>query len=239
MISDPEQLEINWKKYRESQDEVARAALLDVYLPLVETLSGMIYARRVNDALSYQDMLHYGMTGLLEALERYSPDHGADFKTYASYRIKGEIYDGLSKATEVSSQIASNKLRLRQRAESLTSDSEEDILGKLIEQSIGLAIGFMLDGSSLYHNNDQITNHDVPYSSYELKELSQQLAKLVSELPEDQKKVIQLHYFQQLSFTEIAKIMTFSRSRISQLHKKALLKLRHLYDDVSNKDKYR
>jgi RNA polymerase sigma factor for flagellar operon FliA len=229
MISDQAELSEHWKKYQHMQDPAARVALVNNYLPLVETLAAMAYARRVNDALSYQDMLHYGMTGLLEALERYLPNQGADFKTYASFRIKGAIYDGLARATEVSSQVAARKTRVRARAESLRSDTQ-DILGKLIEQSIGLAIGFMLDDTNMYQvHPDQPSADDVAYQSYELRELTQQLASLLTQLSADQQQIIQLHYFQHIEFIDIAVLLKLSRSRISQLHKEALFKLRCLY----------
>lgn len=232
MKPDAQALAEVWIHYRATQDDDARRTLIEAYTPLVETLAAMVYRRRVNNALSYHDMLHYGMVGLLEALAHYRPNQGADFKTYAGYRIKGEIYDGLAQATEVSSQIEANKARLRQRATSLSDGaSPTDPLAKLIEQSIGLAIGFMLDETALFHDEQAVkAPQDTVYQAYELKELAQLFATLVAKLPKEQERVVRLHYFHHFQFSDIALMLNLSRGRVSQLHKAALSHLRRFYD---------
>lgn len=218
-----------WQRYRQNRDPDARADLIETYLPLVETLAAMAFGQRVDDALSYHDMLHYGITGLLEALDRYDPDKGADFKTYATYRIKGNIQNGIARGSEVASQAVARKTYLRERVESLHTDSG-DTLGKLIEQSIGLAIGFMLDNTGLFQDDAQPSTSGEPYYSYELAELAQHFKVQIESLPKNQRRVIQLHYFHHYDFAVIAEMLNLSRGRVSQIHKEALQKLRKAYN---------
>ena len=227
MKTEQENLTIYWKQYKESRDVQIREVLVNAYLPLVRSIAATIYRRRVNDALSFQDILHYGMVGLLDAIDRFVPEKKVDFKVYAKHRIKGEIFDGLSSATEVSSQLNAQKQIVQQRVKSLSeNNTPQTTLEKLLEQAVGVAIGLMLEGTAVYQEDENTQKDDASYHAYSLKELKLNIGKALLQLPEKQKKVVELHYIQGFNFTDIANIMNLSRSRISQLHKESLLNLK-------------
>src|SRR5262245_2083763 len=108
---DDEVRERLWAALRRGDPE-ARSRLVDVHESLVRTLAAELYARRPDGVADFGDYLHYGMLGLLEAIDRYDPDRGAAFATFARYRIRGAILNGIAKETE-QREFRSYRARLR------------------------------------------------------------------------------------------------------------------------------
>ena len=209
------------------QSPAERASLVDAYTPLVRRLAARVYRRRCGAELDYADLVQIGMTGLLEAIDRYSPARGVRFETYATHRIEGALLNGLPACSELQRQLAVRRELVRARSQSLQAADAQDrsALERLAELAIGLALGFALEDSA-EAATPEAAGPDNAYARIELMQLRRRLAELVEQLPEAERRVVFRHYFQQLSFEEIASGMALSKGRISQIHHAALRRLR-------------
>lgn len=217
-----------WAAWRERRDLEARERLVLRHLDFARIIAGKLYARRTTDEIAFDEYFQLGSVGLLEAVDRYDPDLGASFRTYASHRIEGTILSGLEALTERRRQIALKRRTGQERLNSLdgkTDAPREDAFSRLASIAVGLAVGFMLDEAGLYQVEDA-SYGDNTYTACEIRQLQRRLLKLTKELPERESKIIVSHYFQQVPFDEIAKALGLTKGRVSQLHKRAIGMLR-------------
>lgn len=211
------------------------AELVVKHLPLVRALAARLYRLRWNDSVDFDEYLQMGALGLVEAAGRYDASRGTQFSTFASWRITGAILNGLERSTELHQQSGARRRMIQDRSESLagaptaTADDEPDaletVLGRLCEAAVGLAIGFMLDGSGMYSDGTECTRRD-GYTSLATGQLAGRLRHAVGGLPAAERTVIESHYFQQQPFQDIASRLNLSKGRISQLHRRAVERLR-------------
>jgi RNA polymerase sigma factor for flagellar operon FliA len=250
-----------WARWRVAGDTAARERLVLHYLPLARTLAAVHYRGRIHADVEFDDYLQLARLGLMESVDRYEPERGAQFNTYAAHRIRGTLLNGLGKATEKSQQIAARK---RLRAEQLESikaaaldaavqrnpeageattggsarSRQNALLAYLAEIGMGIALGVMLEdtgmmaaegGSEDEERAAPAPRPDVLYfRKTELQRWQEQLREALARLPAQERKVIRYHYQQEVPFEEIAAMLGVSRSRISQLHRQGLGKLRHM-----------
>jgi RNA polymerase sigma factor for flagellar operon FliA len=216
-------------RWADRSSPAGRAALVDAYTPLVRRTAARLYARRVgHQELEFGDYLQFGMVGLLEAIDRYTPARGVRFETFASYRIEGAILNGVPAFSEFQRQVHTRRGLLAQRSESLMQAEPAtagSALERLAELAIGLALGFALEDSAMYQDAEASTP-DNSYSRVEMKQLRQQLAQLLLQLPDKERLVLTRHYFQQQAFEDIALGLGLTKGRISQIHHAALRALR-------------
>lgn len=226
----------NWA---ERHTPAGRAALVDTYTGLVRRIAARCFRRRVGNELEYADFLQFGMVGLLEALDRYTPARGVRFESYAGHRIEGAILNGVQGLSEFQRQVSVRRGLLKERNAALLGASagggeETDLsatggaksaLERLAEVAIGLALGFALEDAGLYVDGEPATP-DNAYEQLELRQFKQQLATRVARLPEGERRVLTRHYFQQQPFEEIARGMGLTKGRVSQLHHAGLRRLR-------------
>ncbi|MCW7540863.1 sigma-70 family RNA polymerase sigma factor [Aquabacterium sp. A7-Y] len=219
---------------RDGAQDASNRLVLD-NLPLVRMIAARLYRLRWGDAVGFDDYLQYGHVGLVEAARRYRPGGGAQFSSYASWRITGAILNGLENATEQHQQIAARKRLVEERANALAeaadaapAGGEEDLeaaLARIADVAIGLAVGFMLEGSGMYSDSTEVVRRD-GYASLATRQARAALQEAVSRLPERERQVVQGHYFEQRPFMEIANTLSLTKGRVSQLHKQALERLR-------------
>ncbi|KAF0813386.1 RNA polymerase sigma factor FliA [Andreprevotia sp. IGB-42] len=223
----PERETALWQA-RDQADGIARQQLATLYLPFAKMMAAQIYAKRINNEIEFNEYLQLASLGLLDAIDRFKVDAGAQFTTYAEYRIVGTIRNELEGYTEHRRQIAVQK-RIRERIYSLNADGaavEGEALERLARIAIGMAMGMLLEDERLCASDDEAAAPVLAYSSRELAQLRQCLMQLLENLPENERAVIRYHYLQQLEFTDIAALMSLSKGRISQLHRSALEHLR-------------
>lgn len=219
--------------WADRQSLAGRACLVDAYTPLVRRLAARIYGRRCGAELDYADLVQIGMTGLLEAIDRYTPARGVRFETFATHRIEGALLNGLAAYSELQRQLAVRRELVRERSRSLqeTAPQDRSALERLAEVAIGLALGFALEDSGA-DEGQEATLPDNAYTRTELAQLRRRLAELTEQLPEAERRVVFRHYFQQQSFDEIASSMNLSKGRISQIHHAALRRLRERWREL-------
>jgi RNA polymerase sigma factor for flagellar operon FliA len=171
-------------------------------------------------------------------MNRFDPARGVRFRTFASRRIHGSVLDGLEIASEKHQQIAARKRLLAERALSMvecreeangTSASpartQEQLLQYVAEAGIAFALGWLLEGTGLVDTGDRHANLPF-YRSVELRELRERIVELVATLPPQESAVVRGHYLQAQPFDSIAARLGVSGGRVSQLHKRALARLR-------------
>jgi RNA polymerase sigma factor for flagellar operon FliA len=224
-----------WQRLRDTGDAVARSQLLDMHLPYARVVAAIYYSRRFHNEIEFGDYLQYASLGMLEALERYDPERGVQFRTFAARRMHGSILNGLERLTEKQQQIATRQ-RLRQDrtrdlkamagldGEAAIPHEPEQLLRLVSEVGIGLALCWMLEGTGMVETAATCTEHF--YRGVALRQLRERLLHAVDHLPAQEKTVVRHHYLQELPFDEIAVLLHLTKGRISQIHKQALLHLR-------------
>jgi RNA polymerase sigma factor FliA len=231
-----------WEEFRRSGAPELRERLVAAYLDLTHTIAARLFGQRVNNSVTFDDYLQYARVGLLEAIDRFDPQRGASFATFAGYRIRGAILNGLERATEAAAQSAHRRrARLRERAQSLqppqpnAAETGAARFAGLVDVTVLLAMGYVLEDSGHWNPGGADTASD-PYRSVQLERLCSRLHRLVEVLPERERTIVQRHYFQQVEFQQIGELLGLSKGRVSQLHARALQLIREGYESLEGFD---
>lgn len=226
-----------WRRLREEGDESARQCLFDAHLPYARTVAATYYGRRFSDDVEFSDFLQYARLGLVEAMDRYDPGRGVQFRTFAARRMHGAILNGLERFTEKHQQIAARRRLRAERAQDVKSTALADapapphdahkLLRYVSEVGLGLAVCWMLEGTGMVENGEPAVAAPF-YESAALRQLRDSLRDAVQALPPQERMVVQGHYFQDQPFHDIAATLQVTRGRVSQIHRQALLRLRAL-----------
>lgn len=209
----------------------ARETLFQRNLSYARALARREYRGRRGADIDPDDLFQLACTGLLEAMDRFDPALGVPFKGFASRRIRGAMIDGIAKMNEVREQLSHRGRVKRERLRSLASGRADDLdsgeaMEALVDMAVGLALGFMLEGTGLHQGQDEPSTLVTAYDSLAWKEMVDRLAAELARLPERDRLIIRLHYMEDVAFDRIATLLNLSKGRISQLHKAALLLLR-------------
>lgn len=236
-VSIPEAELALWHRWRHEKSEEAHQELAALHGDYARIVAATYYRRRMHDEIEFAEYAQFAYVGLLESIDRFDPECGVRFRTFAARRMHGAILDGIEHLTEKQQQIAETKRLRTQRRESLLGVSDEggappgrrrtpeEALKFVAEVGLGLAISWLLEGTGMVDNGE--TSQNLPfYQSMELRQLRERVLELVKSLPPQQSRVIARHYLQELPFEEIATMLGLSKGRISQIHKQALLALR-------------
>lgn len=220
-----------WRRWRDGGELRARDRIVLHYQSYARALAAQMYGRRTYDEFEFDEYLQFATVGLIEAVERFDPQRGILFKTFATRRITGAMLSGLSTLSERQQQIGLRRRVAAERVESIKAASlpgdPEQLLRELAEIGVGLALGFALEGSGMVAGAEA-SLPDNSYTRLELRQFQQQILHLTRRLTAREQEVIQMHYLQQISFDEIAARLQLSKGRISQLHSQGLKRLRGL-----------
>ncbi|MBP1080039.1 FliA/WhiG family RNA polymerase sigma factor [Bacillus capparidis] len=239
-----------WSRWKEWRDRNAGDDLIRKYMPLVTYHVGRISVG-LPKSVHKDDLTSLGLMGLYDALEKFDPGRDLKFDTYASFRIRGAIIDGLRKedwlprtSREKTKKVDVAIERLEQRyLRNVTPDEIAKELGMTQEDVVTtINEGFFANLLSIddkLHDQDEGENIQVmirdhneqtPEEKIVKAELIEQLSDQIRELSEKEQIVISLFYKEELTLTEIGQVLKLSTSRISQIHSKALFKLKHLLE---------
>jgi len=237
-----------WLEYRRTQDKALRERLILTYAPLVKYVAGRI-GSGLPAHVDEGDLVSYGLLGLIGAIERYDPDRDIKFETYAIARIKGAIIDELRALDWVPRSVRSRAREIERAITELeaklgTAPDDEQIAAKIgisvseLEESLSdiarSSIAALDELWSVSGEGDQISLLDTiedttgprPADALDETELRETLADAVARLPEREKLVVTLYYYEELPLREIGEVLGVTESRVSQLHTKAILRLR-------------
>jgi RNA polymerase sigma factor for flagellar operon FliA len=239
-----------WRRYKVDGDEKARERLVVAYSPLVKFIAGRM-ASGLPSHVEESDLISYGLLGLIGAIERFDTEREIKFETFAVARIKGAIIDELrsldwvprsvrARARQVEKAHAALEAKLQraptdeEMAEKLEMTVEE-FQGVLLEiaNSSVLALDDLWtfadpEGGSQVSILDTIQDPAAvdPESEAAASELKDRLADAIESLPERERLVIALYYYENLTLREIGEVLGVTESRVSQLHTKAVIGLR-------------
>lgn len=224
-----------WDELRSGRGQPARERLFLLYLPWSRAIAARHFSP-VSGQIELADLQQLACVGLLQALDRFDPELGVPFRAYAARRISGSILSGLAKTSEVREQISHRNRARRERLRSLSADAagapaKADLLDALVEVAVGLALGFMLEGTALYISDPQADARPGAYESAVWKEAVGRIAAETERLAERERAIVRLHYFENVGFDAIAALLGVSKSRVSQLHRSALDRLRRRLGD--------
>ena len=237
-----------WRLYRDTRDPAIREKMVKQYAPLVKYVAGKVAVGMPHN-VEFDDLVGYGVFGLFDAVEKYDPDKHVKFKTYAVTRIRGAIFDELrsidwvprsvrQKAREMEDVIRRLEASLGRAASDEEIAKEMGLSLKDYEKTMmkisGTSILSLSDVWNSGDENDSISIADSiespkslnPDIIVEKDEIKRVIVEAIKELPEKEKKVLVLYYYEDLTLKEIGQILEVTESRISQLHTKAIMRLR-------------
>jgi len=238
-----------WQRFADTHDEEAREQLILNYSPLVKFVAGRV-ATKLPATIENADLISYGIFGLIDAIEKYEPERGFKFETYAISRIRGAIIDELraldwvprsvrARSREIESAIVTLENRLSRTPEDNEVAAEmgisprdlQDIYTKLSYTSV---VSFDEIWAPNSDRDDKSTLASVvkdesapdPVAAFETEEVKEILADAIEKLSERERTVVALYYYEGLQLKEIGQVLGVTESRASQLHTKAVLRLR-------------
>lgn len=237
-----------WRDYKDEATKEARERLILHYSPLVKFVAGRV-AAGLPQNIEQADLVSYGIFGLIDAIDKFDPERGFKFETYAISRIKGAIIDELRSIDWVPRSIRS-KARSIERAYSKLEnelmrtpgdaevadelDMTEPELAQTLSQIsfVGLValdelltVGGERSGGATMGDTVADWAHD-PVAAFESDEMKHVLADAINRMPDRERLVLTLYYYEALTLSEIGDVLGVTESRVCQIHTKAILQLR-------------
>jgi len=239
-----------WETFLSKSDEKARKELAYHYLPMVDFIIGRL-AMNLPPHIDRDDLENIGVIGLLNALDNFDPKREVKFETYASIRIKGAVIDHLRKEDWLSRPLRKKALDIERASEELRGrlkrsptfnevakrvGMSEDEVSETIHKST--ASHLISIEKEMYDDEEGIgrslgdyladTINLNPHEETEKSLLIRHMAKALEKLPDKERKVINLYYFEELTLKEIGALLKVSESRVCQIHSRAVFLLREM-----------
>jgi RNA polymerase sigma factor for flagellar operon FliA len=249
-----------WRRYKASGDPAMRERLILTYAPLVKYVAGKL-GTGLPAHVEEGDLFSYGLLGLIGAIERYELDRDVKFETYAIARIKGSIIDELRSLDWVPRSVRSRAREIERAMVELENrhkraPTDDEIAAEIgitaqefqenltqISRSTVAALDELWTISSASGDTVSLIdtiedpNADDPSKAMTQTELREALADAIGRLPEREKLVITLYYYEELTLREIGEVLGVTESRVSQLHTKAILRLKvRLHGNMRRED---
>ncbi|WKA56774.1 FliA/WhiG family RNA polymerase sigma factor [Planococcus shixiaomingii] len=234
-----------WEGWQKDRDPAAGEYLVERYLPLVDFLIQR-FMISLPKSVDKDDIRSLAYEGLLDALDKFNPERDLKFETYATWRIKGAIIDGLRHSDWLPRSVRDKVKKIekayavleQQNGASVTDEEVSVYLGitknELNKTVSEAALSAMVSiDETAYEDNEPSGKYHLieddsaisPERNVSDQDMKATLAQAIERLPEKEKLVVSLCYYEELKLTEIAEVLSVSVSRVSQLHSKAMLRL--------------
>ncbi len=234
-----------WIDYARTKSPEIREKIILEYAPLVKVVAGRL-GMYLGNNVELDDLVGYGIFGLIDAIDKYDSMKDVKFETYASLRIRGSILDQIRKMDWIPRTIRQKQKQI----EAVMRQVEQETGRQATDEEIALGLGISDDeytqwqsqmkitgvvslneyieqGSDISNDRVRVSSHfEQPEKVMEKHELKEMLMEALGLLTEKEKKVILLYYYEELTLKEISNILEVSESRVSQLHTKALSKMK-------------
>jgi RNA polymerase sigma factor for flagellar operon FliA len=230
-----------WKRFKATGESAAKDALITSYIPLVRQVARRMMPK-YNSHTEYDELVSSGVIGLIDAVDKYDPAVGVKFETYAVTRIRGEILDSMraqdwapASLRKRINAISKTYEDMETAGESPTPQHVADKLGLPVSQvhkamakthtfsvlSFEDTLGACVAGRDVAAPADQIPENQVVEA-----DMRRVLAQMITELPEKERRVVTLYYYEDLMLKEIAQVLGVTESRVSQIHSRVLGRMR-------------
>ena len=193
-----------WDEYRRKPTQVLREQLIIEYSQLVKLVAGRL-SMYLGHNVEYDDLVSYGIFGLIDAIDKFDLTKNVKFETYASLRIRGAILDQIRKMDWIPRTVRQRQKKMDDAIKQIEMRTGKTVTDEELARELGLT-------------EDELGNWQSQLKATNLVSLDL--------LTEKERKVIELYYYEEMTLKEISKILEVSESRISQLHTKALVKMR-------------
>lgn len=237
-----------WVLYKKTKDAAIRDFFVKQYAPLVKYVAGKV-AIGMPHTVEFDDLVGFGVFGLFDAISKYDPDKNVKFKTYAVTRIRGAIFDELRSIDWVPRSVRQKTREIEDAIHHLEASLGRAASDQEISKELGISVEefhksiLKISGTSVLslndvwftgEENDQVSIVDSiespqslnPETIVEKEEVRRVIIEAINELPEKEKQVLVLYYYEDLTLKEIGKVLEVTESRVSQLHTKAIMRLR-------------
>ncbi len=233
-----------WSDYARTKSSDLREQLILEYAPLVKLVAGRL-SMYLGYNVEYEDLCSYGIFGLIDAIDKFNPQKDVKFETYASLRIRGSILDQIRKMDWIPRTIRQKQRQIDAVMRQIESEKGRPATDEEIAQGLGVTNEeydkwqsqmkitgvvslneFMESGAEVPAEQNNQFRFDGPEEVIEKEELKRKLGEALEKLTEKERLVITLYYYEELNLKEIANVLEVSESRVSQLHTKALAKMK-------------
>ena len=233
-----------WSDYARTKSADIREKLILEYAPLVKLVAGRL-SMYLGYNVEYEDLCSYGIFGLIDAIDKFDAFKDVKFETYASLRIRGSILDQIRKMDWIPRTIRQKQKKIDQVIHDIESTTGRQATDEEIARGLGITDEdyaewqsqmkitgivslneFMETGAEVPSEQTTQYKFDAPEEALEKEELKEKLAEALALLTEKEQTVISLYYYEELTLKEIANVLEVSESRVSQLHTRALQKMK-------------
>ncbi len=230
---------------------IKSAMPLEAYMPLVHSIAAMISGKGLPPNIEYNDLVSDGMVGLMKAWERFDPKRGVKFETYASYRIRGEILDGLKlynpvpyrvqvmirdlakkgdkallKGVNKGDGITDKDLKLLEKKQ-LSESEFKSAVNKIQKIVSASALMYLVSLEQLTETSEvQVSGERTPADLAETNDLQSRLSRSIEDLPKLEKKVLEMFFKKGVNQKDIASQLKLSRSKVNRLISRSITSLR-------------
>ncbi|REK09573.1 MAG: FliA/WhiG family RNA polymerase sigma factor [Actinobacteria bacterium] len=253
-IQEPDQSVIDglWRSFKEDGDAAVRERLILHYSPLVKYVAGRVGAG-LPRSVDQNDLASYGLFGLIDAIDKFEPERGFKFETYAINRIKGAILDELraldwvprsvrSRSRLIETAVAELEHRL-QRAPTeeelaehmeMSVDELQSALAEIGRTGIA-ALDEMVGSDSATTVGDMLADPGSisPETAVQAEETREGLVEAINKLPERDRLVVTLYYYESMTLSEIGEVLGVTESRVCQIHAKTMMSLRNRLGELA------
>lgn len=234
-----------WEQYYQTKDLAVKNQIIQEYFNLVKTITSKLY-NSLGGQVEFEDLYSYGVEGLISCIDKYRKDKGVKFETYASIRIKGAMLDYLRKMDTLSRGVRSKAKQIQKVINDFEETQNRTPTNLEISKFLGLSVEevektlvaksmfnvMSLEEAIEFKKLDIEQLEDTPEKEYAKKELKDVLTKAIELLKENEKTVISLYYYEELMLKDIAEVLGVTLSRASQIHSKAISKIKLYLEEV-------
>lgn len=233
-----------WEKYTKNPTQEMREQIIIEYAPLVKIVAGRL-SMYLGGNVEYEDLVSYGVFGLIDAIDKFDTNKDVKFETYASLRIRGSILDQIRKMDWIPRTVRQRQRKINEAIKSLEARTGKTPTDEMLAEELGVSGEELLSWQSQLKVTNVVSLNEFVESGNEPvmdakgnfrfaqpeeviaeTELKRMLKDAMQLLTEKEQKVILLYYYEDLTLKEISRVLEVSESRISQLHTKALQKMK-------------